>query len=255
MPTDRLHYLVEQLLSRILEYYVERNGLDASIISNIAIRWDKFHKTVGADPDIALQTPALSDDSASLLLWKKNVHPPKIVVEIVSKETAEKDYLDKPAMYEAAGVNEYWVLDLKKLGPCVDGAGLVVDKRTLKSKKAPKVFGPYFLQVYSRDQQGKLVRTFAGDGPAFSHELNAWLVVLGRRVRLAEDEQGTRLWPTKEEHERAEKEHERAEKEHEREAKEAALKELADLKKKLGLALRAQLSSLGWRRILLTGSS
>lgn len=198
IPTDRLHYLVEQLLSRILEYYVERNSLDASIISNMAIRWDIFHKIVGADPDIALQEPCLTENTKSILLWKKGVRPPKVVVEVVSQKTASTDYLDKPAMYDAAGVNEYWVLDLKKLGPSVDGAGLVVDKRTLKSK-------------------------------------------------MADDQQGTRLWPTKEEHEREEKEIER-------EAKEAALKELADLKKKLGLTLRTQLGSLGQRRILSIGS-
>ena len=49
---------------------------------------------------------------------------------------------------------------------------------------------------------------YAGDGPARSEELGAWLVVTddGLRLRLAEREDGGGLWLTGEESERAAKE-------------------------------------------------
>ena len=38
-----------------------------------------------------------------------------------------------------------------------------------------------------------------GDGPAYSKELGAWLVVVGETLRVADDEEGTALWPTTDE--------------------------------------------------------
>src|SRR5215469_17024715 len=37
--------------------------------------------------------------------------PPDIAVEIVSPESVERDYEDKRARYEKAGVTEYWIID------------------------------------------------------------------------------------------------------------------------------------------------
>jgi hypothetical protein len=77
--------------------------------------------------------------------------------------------------------------------------------------------------VWQRSAEGELVRTYAGDGPARSPLLDAYLVVVheGRKLRIAEDQAGTRFWTTPEETERAAKEAERAAKEAERAAKEA----------------------------------
>ena len=43
---------------------------------------------------------------------------------------------------------------------------------------------------------GAFRRVFAGDAPAYSDELGAWLVVTddGTRLRLADDEAGERRW-------------------------------------------------------------
>ena len=258
MPIDRLHDKVDRLLVDVLQSHIESLGLDASVGSNIAVRWDEKHKNVGSDPDLYWQEPALPDDQTSILTWEGKP-PPKLVIEIVSQDTADCDYLEKPAIYQAAGVLEFWILDLKHLGPALDSSGHKIDKRTLRRKgpKKPVAFGPYSLQVYSRDNQGGWSRSYAGEGPAFSPFFNAWVIVRNNRVRLSHDPLGQQLWPTGEERERSEKERalaserkERAEKERalanekrereakerEREAKEAALNELAELKKKLGLS-------------------
>jgi hypothetical protein len=71
-------------------------------------------------------------------------------------------------------------------------------------------------------------RVYAGEGPARSPELGAWLVVVegGRRLRVADDEAGERLWPTEAEaaeQARAESEAARAE----------AEREVAELRRRL----------------------
>jgi len=61
------------------------------------------------------------------------------------------------------------------------------------------------LQVWRRTRSGEFRREYAGDGPAYSESLGAWLVVTedGTRLRIADDEGGERLWPTEAEAERA----------------------------------------------------
>ncbi len=71
---------------------------------------------------------------------------------------------------------------------------------------------------WCRDEGDVFHRVYAGDGPAWSPFFGAWLVVPagGLLLRLSDDPEGTRLWPTEGElalRERAEKERERAEKE------------------------------------------
>jgi hypothetical protein len=98
------------------------------------------------------------------------------------------------------------------------------------------------------------VRVYAGEGPARSPTLGAYLVVTegGRHLRLADDERATTLWPTAEESERAAKERalaataeeraatakERAATAKERAAKERALARVAELE--AALAARAK---------------
>ena len=59
---------------------------------------------------------------------------------------------------------------------------------------------------------GSFRRVYAGEGPARSEELGAWLVVtdVGQRLRLADDAEGVSCWPTEAEAERAAKETEHA---------------------------------------------
>ena len=61
------------------------------------------------------------------------------------------------------------------------------------------------LQVWRRDPRARFRRVYAGRGPARSEALGAWLVVTdqGRRLRLADDPEGTSLWPTDAEAEHA----------------------------------------------------
>lgn len=86
------------------------------------------------------------------------------------------------------------------------------------------------MQVWRRAEGDRLERCYAGDGPAYSPTLEAYLVVVdeGRMLRIAEDEGATRLWRTGEEAEREAREAERK-------AKEEALARIAELERKLGV--------------------
>jgi Uma2 family endonuclease/vacuolar-type H+-ATPase subunit H len=193
----------------VLAHRVATEHLDASVGSNLAVRWDPKHPTVGVDPDVYLVEPALSPDTTSLRLWEPGRKPLRLAVEIVSQRTADTDYLDKPERYAANGTRELWIFDPLGFGPSVDAYG-----------------GPYRLQVWRRVAKGRFKRIFAGDGPAYSRELAAWIVVTGdgRRLRIAEDRAGTRLWPTAAEAERQAREVAEKERDAERQAREAAEK-------------------------------
>jgi Uma2 family endonuclease len=58
-------------------------------------------------PDIAVyKTPAPRDDSSVWSVWV-----PAVVIEIVSEESAHRDYEEKPEDYLQFGVLEYWIID------------------------------------------------------------------------------------------------------------------------------------------------
>jgi hypothetical protein len=149
-------------------------------------RWVREKLQTGADPDVCLLEPAPPGFSKlrSLRTWVAGHHPPRVVVEVVSHETSDKDYHDAPARYAAAGAQELWVFDPLKIGPR-DGAAHV-------------------LQVWRRVRPKQFKCVYQGDGPAFSRELGAWLVVTdgGERLRIADDAAGTKCWPTDAEAER-----------------------------------------------------
>jgi Uma2 family endonuclease len=224
MPESPLQGDICDLLKAVLAYFCKRRGVSALVGGHIALRWDPLHPRQGVDPDVYLVEPAppLGARAKSLRTWMKGHKAPRVAVEVVSESTAEADYFDKPARYAQAKVGELWVFDPLRLGPGVDG-------------------GPFVLQVWRR-KRGRWTRVYAGDGPAQSEELGAWLVVTdeGLRLRIADDPAGNTLWPTETDAERAAKEAERAAKEAalamadaERAAKEAALAELAQLRAEL----------------------
>lgn len=84
-------------------------------------------------------------------------------------------------LLEDEGATELWVFDPMRVDPSHRG--------------------PFTHHVWRRDRHGRFVQTNAGDGPAYSAALSAWLVVTdeGTRSRVADDEEGTSLWPTPEE--------------------------------------------------------
>ncbi|MFO0602351.1 MAG: Uma2 family endonuclease [Polyangiales bacterium] len=167
----------EDAVQHTFEARVAADGLDVSVLANVAPRWNRSQPTVGVDPDVMWVEPRLPKGLRSVLTWEPGVKPPRVAVEIVGRETAHKDYNHGPSKYAASGTRELWVFDPDGFGRTDTGEG------------------PWVLQVWRR-QRGRFVRVYAGDGPARTEALDAWLVVKGGLLRVADDREGQRLWPT-----------------------------------------------------------
>lgn len=213
MPESVVHDQAVELLKALLAAWAARAG-SAFVARNLAVRWDEGHPQVGIDPDVCVLSPPPPNaaDLRSIRTWLPGHSAPAIAIEVVSETNPHKDYAIAPDKYAASGAGELWVFDPLLAGPSVHG-------------------GPFRLQVWHRGQDGDLTRTYAGEGPARSPTLGAFLVATdeGRKLRIAHDEAATAFWLTPEEAERASKDVERAAKESERAAKEAALARIAEL--------------------------
>lgn len=215
MPESTSHRDTVDLLKLLLLAFVARACRTAGVAANLACRWDPEHPTIGVDPDIALLDPAPPGVEAlpSLRTWEPGHVAPRFAVEVVSPSNPHKDYVAAPAKYALLGARELIVFDPTLLGPAM-------------------MDGPHVLQVWRREEDGpSMIRVYAGDGPARSAELDAWLVPTAQgRLRIADDEQGRSLWLTEAEAEAAARKH--ADEAREREAaarrKEAAARKRAD---------------------------
>jgi Uma2 family endonuclease len=190
MPESVLHDEAVALLRAILAWWA-RGQERVQVARNLAVRWDKKHPQFGIDPDVCVLMPAPPEgrDLRSVRTWVTGHHAPALAIEVVSETNPRKDYEVAPEKYAASGTEELWIFDPLLSGPTAHG-------------------GPHRIQVWQRDADQRLVRTYAGDGPAHSGRLDAYLLVVndGHSLRIADDAEGTLFWLTSEEVERSEKE-------------------------------------------------
>ncbi len=201
MPESPLHREASETLRSLLACWIERTGRDAEVGCNRGVRWDAENPMFGVDPDVYViePRPPPGRRHVSLRTWEPGVNPPSLAVEVVSENNAVKDYVVAPDKYAASRTRELWVFDPLQMGPAVRG-------------------GPHRLQLWRRDGRGRFRCVYAGEGPAFSRVLSAWVVVTdgGTRLRVADDAAGQRRWPTEAERERARADEERARADEER---------------------------------------
>jgi Uma2 family endonuclease len=218
VPQAAWHHRALQLLEEVLTYWVQRNGRNAAVFRDLALRPLQVHPNAGIDPDLMIVEPAPARpfELSSLRLWEPDHAVPALAVEVVSPNHPWKDYVQTPDQCATAGIKELIVFDPMLVGPRIHD-------------------GPRRLQVWRRLEHGAFARVDSGDGPFRSEYLGAYLVVIeeGRRLRVSEDEEGRYLWPTRDEAECVAKEWERAEKERERAEKERALARVAELEEEL----------------------
>lgn len=188
LPESLLHAKIVNLLLAILEHWA-RGRPNVDIARNVALRWDEDRPQWGVDPDLCILDPAPPEGerAKSIRTWSDGHVMPHLAIEVVSESDPRKDYVVAHEKYGACGTRELWVFD-----PLL---------------AAPAALGPHLLQVWCRADDGTFERQYAGDGPAHSPYLDAYLVVVGDRLRIADDPEGARLWPTTDEAERAAKEH------------------------------------------------
>jgi Uma2 family endonuclease len=177
MPESVNHDAAVTLLKAILEPWAARRG--AMVARNLAIRWNREHPRVGLDPDICVlpsAPPQDAPDLRSVKTWLDGHYPPLLAIEVVSNTEPRKDYVIAPDKYTASGTQELWIFDPALAGP--------------KSHN-----GPWLLQVWRRDSDG-FGRIYQGEGPAYSPVLDAYAVVAGHELRIANDAAGRDRWQT-----------------------------------------------------------
>jgi Uma2 family endonuclease len=185
VPEARSHDKAAELVRRLLDAASVRLGGSVYVTRNLALRFHEARPWVGLDPDVALYVPPPPDAEqlSSVRTWEAGHGAPQVALEVVSAGHPNKDYgQDGLARYAASGTGELWVFDPLLAGPREDG-------------------GPHRLQVWVRVSPGRLERMYAGEGPARSPYLGAWLVITdeGQRLRVSDDPAGQLLWPTAEE--------------------------------------------------------
>jgi Uma2 family endonuclease len=237
LTQSRIHHAVIMRLMLVIQWIF--HGKNVGVTGNVNFYQTDNPREPSKSPDIAvvegLETdPNRLEDTPSYYVGEDGP-PPMVVIEIASKETWRQDLEDKPAKYEAMGINEYFVFDPNKRS--LWRGQWRSFNRLIGWRKTP-VAGQF--ELLEKDMKGRL----------WSEELESWLVVEDNDLQLYMADGQLRL--TKEEAEarradaaqqraevalhQAEIEARRAETEARR-AEEATLKaqQLAEKLRKLGL--------------------
>ena len=183
MHESPLHDQILALLQNVLQVWAGTTGRSLLVARHLVCRWNAAEPHAGLAPDLCVVEPSPADlvSFTELRLWEPGRGAPWLGVEVVSEASAAHDYQEAPARHARLGVRELWVFDPQRLGPASTG-------------------GPFVLQVWRRGVD-HMERIYAGNGPAHSPELGAWLQVVhgGKHLRLSHDEAGKHLWMTESE--------------------------------------------------------
>lgn len=166
-----VHYAIIKYFIALLEEIFEQ--LRTGVISSVNLYMTNDANERPLSPDIAVIDGFLVDlegteDGPSSYHVGVNGPPPRLVVEFSSKDTWLVDLVDKPSQYEAMGVREYFVFDpnLRTLW-----------KKQWRAKNRlvgwrSGLDGQYY--ELEKDETGRI----------WSEEMQSWLVVEGKHLRL-----------------------------------------------------------------------
>lgn len=187
VPESVSHASLVTYLEALLAAWAAARGHEVAIARNLAVRWVQARPRVGIDPDVAVidPKPPAFESLRSLKLWEPGARAPVLAIEVVSPNHPYKDYALLPERYASMGVGELWVLDPGGFGP-------------------RRLGGPHFVQQFVRDDDGALVRRYAGSGPVYSRVVGGWVHrAPGTGVMLTDDTAGEQRWLTPHETEAA----------------------------------------------------
>jgi Uma2 family endonuclease len=215
------HFLVIHYLIVVLQWLFHDQQI--GIISNVNFYRTDNPTETPISPDLAvvdgLPQDRKPEDKSSYYIGE-NSPPPRVAFEIASKETWRQDLEEKPAKYNALGVNEYFVFDPNE--QTIWNKQWRRHNRLIGWRRNP-ASGQYELLV--KDAAGRL----------WSEELASWLVVEGEGLRLYTAEGQLRLTEAEALQLRVEAERQRAEAEKRKtEVERQRAEKLAEMLRKLG---------------------
>jgi len=104
-PDSRIHIGLKGFIFRLISDFMDAQDIDGfAFFSRFAC---KITDLRSPEPDVGYVRPEHSDRVHD----KYMVGGPDIAVEIVSRDSRQRDYGDKRQLYEEAGVDEYWIID------------------------------------------------------------------------------------------------------------------------------------------------
>jgi Uma2 family endonuclease len=219
MVVPEFQWRVVALLMSVLRLYVRRRGLRWHLAAELKITMPR--RIIPRSLDLAPDLMVVEADDAPRTSWDVRVEGqvPPFVLEVVTKDSWERDTVEKPLLYDAMGVQEYVIFAPQRK----DGG--------------PLLFG------YHRDAEGRFIPWHTDEQGALHSAVLGRLTVYvedGEWLRLR-DAQGQRLPSAEEEAERAEREAERAEREAARAEQEAVARQAAEAElERLRALLRQQ---------------
>lgn len=98
------HQRIVKRVTRKLDDFIEPNQLGEVFVSPLDVVFDEGNT---CEPDVFL---VLKENKG--IINKKNISgSPDLLVEVVSKGSVVRDYVEKKNDYETFGVKEYWLID------------------------------------------------------------------------------------------------------------------------------------------------
>jgi Uma2 family endonuclease len=111
-------YQVQAIIEQLVVYKVSHPGVIQSLGGSGETRLDINELDSSRHADVVVyKTSAPSNNRDCWAIWV-----PELAVEVVSPDSRQRDYDEKPDEYLQFGVQEYWVLD-------ADGAEMLVHRR------------------------------------------------------------------------------------------------------------------------------
>lgn len=103
-PATLLHVRISRLLVSLLQEFGASRKLGEALGPEFTVRLDTQRRRI---PDVIF----VGTDRLSRLQPGCFEGAPNLIVEVVSDDSVERDWRDKYFEYEAAGVDEYWIVD------------------------------------------------------------------------------------------------------------------------------------------------
>ncbi len=103
-PENLDHNDVVSWMDRLIGLFLEKRPLGRLTVNRVAYR---LSDKTGPEPDLAF----VRNERLSILRKGYVDGPPDLAIEVVSPDSADRDYENKRNRYEQAGVQEYWIID------------------------------------------------------------------------------------------------------------------------------------------------
>lgn len=103
-PASIVHNRLASFVRTLLQLYADEYDLGEALGIEVSVRLNSKRRRL---PDILF----IARDRAQQLKENHFEGAPNLIVEVVSRDSVERDWRVKYQEYEAAGVDEYWLID------------------------------------------------------------------------------------------------------------------------------------------------